>query len=116
MTELVEIKAVVRTAMLARVIHALREAGVPRLTVTRVHAIGAGVDPDAARLSVQEGTETADKALVQFVCAGDACHSLTERICQVARSGRQGDGIVYVTPVLGVTKIRTGLAGVAALA
>jgi len=58
MTSLMTVRGIVRLAMLDRVIHALRGAGVPRLTVTRVHAIGAGVDPAAARLSIDGATET----------------------------------------------------------
>lgn len=115
MDELVEVKAIVRLEMLDRVIRALRDGGVPRLTVTRVHAIGAGVDPAAAKLSVQESAEYADKALVQFVCGTGECDRLSGRIAQAGRTGRRGDGIVYVVPVHGVTKIRSGATGVEAL-
>jgi len=116
MSTLVEVNAVVRVQMLDRVIHMLRESGVPRLTVIPVHAIGKGVDPAAAKLSVREGTEYADKAMVQFICDAERSLMHTELICKMARTGRQGDGIVYVRPVLGVTKIRTGVQGTAALA
>ncbi|HEX9728233.1 MAG TPA: P-II family nitrogen regulator [Gemmatimonadales bacterium] len=40
-----EVRAIVRMEMLGRVVHRLKECGCPRLTVTRVHAIGAGADP-----------------------------------------------------------------------
>lgn len=115
MSALVAVHAVIRLQMLDRVIHALREAGVPRLTVTRAHAIGAGVDPAAARLSVEESAEYADKALVEFVCGGGTCEALTDAICEAAHTGRQGDGIVYVTPVLEVVKIRSRATGLDAL-
>jgi len=44
MHDTVEIRAIVRPEMLDRVVRTLKESGVPRLTVTRVHAIvdGAG--------------------------------------------------------------------------
>lgn len=116
MQDIVEIRAVVRMEMLDRVVHGLKESGVPRLTVTRVHAIGAGVDPAAARISFEEGTEYSDKALVQFICAAERGAMFSELIVRTARTGRQGDGIVSVHPVLGVTKIRTGVEGLAALA
>ncbi|TFG51794.1 MAG: P-II family nitrogen regulator [Gemmatimonadales bacterium] len=115
MSTMVEVNAVVRTEMLDRVIHMLRGAGIPRMTVIPVHAIGRGVDPEAAKLSVQEGTQYADKAMVQFICAGEQCHRYTELICKAARTGRRGDGIVSVRSILGVTKIRTGVQGPAAL-
>ncbi len=115
MTELVEVIAIVRTAMLERLVHVLRDAGVPRLTVTPIHAIGRGVDPAAARLSVDEGVPYSDKSKVEFVCRGERSTMYTELICRAAGTGRQGDGIVYLRPVLGVTKIRTGAEGRAAL-
>lgn len=115
MQRLVEINAVIRTELLDRVIHMLREAGVPRLTVIPVHAIGRGVDPAAAKLSVREGTEYADKAMVQFVCAEERGQMHAELICRSACSGRRGDGIVYIQPVLSVTKIRTKAEGLNAL-
>ena len=115
MSDMVEVRAVVRREMLDRVIHCLKESGVPRLTVTRVHAIGSGVDPAAARISLEEGTEYADKAMVQFICASERCAMVTELIARTARTGRRGDGIVSVHPVVEVAKIRTGVTGLPAL-
>lgn len=115
MSGMVEVRAIVRLAMLDRVIQTLKDAGVPRLTVTRVHAIGAGVDPAAVRLSVDEGSEYADKALVQFVCDGERCAMFAELISAAGRTGRAGDGIVYTVPVHQVTKILTGATGLEAL-
>ena len=112
---MVEIRAVIRKEMLDRVIHCLKEAGVPRLTVVHVHAVGAGVDPACAKISLEEGTECADKVLLQFICAGERCEMFTELIARTARTGRRGDGIVSVHPVQGATKIRTGAKGLEAL-
>jgi nitrogen regulatory protein P-II 1 len=116
MSDLVEIRAIVRMEMLDRVVHCLRDAGVPRLSVTRLHAVGAGVDPSAARVRVEEGVEEMDKALVQFVCAGERCEMYAELIARAARTGRPGDGYVTVSPVRGVVNIRTGAEGLEGLA
>ncbi len=113
--EIVEIRAIVRPELLDRVVHCLKASGVPRLTVTRVHAIGAGVDPSAARIALEEGTEYADKAMVQFICAAERCDRYVELVAREARTGRRGDGIVSVHPVGALTKIRTGGTGIAAL-
>lgn len=115
MSQMVEVRAVVRMEMLERVVQRLKESGVPRLTVTRVHAIGAGVDPASGKLSLAEGSEYQDKALVQLICGGERCQMYTEIIARAACTGRRGDGIVSVHPVLGVTKIRTGVTGLEAL-
>lgn len=115
MSEMVEVRAVVRLELLDRVVHCLKEAGCPRMTVTRTHAIGAGVDPAAARVAVAEGTELADKTVVQLICPRERSRMYCELIADAARTGRRGDGIVSVHPVLEVTKIRTGARGLGAL-
>jgi len=115
MHDMVEIHAIVRPEMLDRVVRTLKESGVPRLTVTRVHAIGAGVDPASERFSLDEGSAYAEKAEVQFICGGNRCEMFTELIARAARTGRAGDGIVSVRPVLSVTKIIDGAGGLDAL-
>ena len=115
MSNMVEVRAIVRLEMLDRVVRTLKDSGVPRLTVARVHAIGAGMDPASRKLSLEEGSAYADKALVQFICGGDRCAMYTESISNAARTGRCGDGIVSLHPVGGVTKIRTGAEDLAAL-
>ena len=115
MSQLVEVRAILRREMLERVVQCLNDSGIPRLTVTKVHAIGAGIAPDPANIG-DEGAAYRDMALVQCICAGDRSTMVTELICNAARTGNRGDGIVSVHPVLGVTKIRTGEADLDALA
>lgn len=97
MGQMVEIRAVIRREMLDRLIYCLKEAGVPRVTVAHVYAVGAGVDPASAKIAFEEGTEYADKALLQFTCVGEQCEMFTKLIARAARNGRRGDGIVSVT-------------------
>lgn len=116
MSEIVEVRAVVRLEMLDRVVRSLKECGVPRQTVTRVHAVGAGADPAMSRFSFHEGSAYADKAQVQFICDSDRCDMFCEIIAKSAHTGRQGDGIISVHPVASVIKIRTSAEGLDALA
>lgn len=115
MSKAVEFRAIVRMEMLDRVVRCLKESGVPRLTVTRVHAIGAGVDPASTKFSLETGSAYQDKAQVQFICASERCEMFTELVANAARTGRQGDGIISIQPVSDVTKIRTGASGLEAL-
>jgi nitrogen regulatory protein PII len=112
---MVEVRAVVRIPMLDRVIRTLKEASVPRITVTRVHAIGAGADPAAAKFSFDEGSAYADKAWVQVICSSDRSEECARLVASAARTGRQGDGIMSIHPIVAVVKIRTGARGLAAL-
>lgn len=113
--QLVEIRAIVRIELLDSVVHCLKGAGVPRLAVDRVHAIGSGVDPDAVRISFEEGSEYQDMARVRFICLGERRGMYAELIANAARTGRSGDGIVSIHPVIDVMKIRTGASGSTAL-
>ncbi len=115
MGELVEIRAVVRVEMLDRVVHRLEESGVPRLTVIRLHALGSGAAAAAANRSAEEGAAYAQRALVQFICTQERGEMYAELLAKAAHTGRRGDGIVSVHPVLRVVKIRTGAEGEAAL-
>lgn len=112
---LVEVRAVVRIGLLDSVVHCLKAAGVPRLAVERVHAIGSGVDPDSTRISFEEGSEYAEMARVRLICRSERCAMVAELIANAARTGRNGDGIVSMHPVIDVLKIRTGARGTAAL-
>lgn len=113
---MVEVRAVLRTERLSRVLHALEEAGVPRSTISHVHGTGAGVDPTEARLSLdEEGGSYMDKVLVRVLCRRERCEELAEVVTDAARTGKRGDGIVSVHPVLEVAKIRTGARGPEAL-
>lgn len=116
MSELVEIRAIVRREMLDRVVHCLKETGLPRLSVGCVCAIGAGVDPAITSISCEAGSEVTDKAMIQFICAGERGAMFVELIQRAAHTGRRGDGIVWVHPVGEVTNIRSGEHGLAALA
>lgn len=110
-----EVRGIVHRAMFDRVVHALKEAGVPHLTVTKVQAIGAGVNSAPVALSLEEGTAYADKAMVQFICERGRADAYAAALERAAHTGRPGDGIVSVHPVAGVTKIRTGERGPGAL-
>lgn len=114
MSNLVEIRAVVRSEKLDPVIRQLKECGLARITVTRVHAVGVAVAAQETHMDVREGAYR-DMALVQCICDADRCDMTSELLAAAARTGQSGDGIVSVHPVLEVIKIRTGAVGLAAL-
>lgn len=110
-----EIKAVVRTDRVQAVVKALEGSGVARLLVCHVHSLGAGVDPEDFRVSFEEGTTYTEKSKVEVVCGDDVVDDLVETIAAAARTGHPGDGIVIVSDVVRVTKVRTGEDGALAL-
>lgn len=110
-----EIKAVVRTDRVQAVVKALEEAGVTRLLVCHVHSLGAGVDPEDFRVSFEEGTTYTEKSKVEVICGDDVADDIVETIAAAARTGHPGDGIIIVSGVERVTRVRTGDEGALAL-
>ena len=82
MSRLVEVRAIVRVELLDRVIRAVKDVGIPRLTVYHAHAIGAGVDHASGRFSIDEGSEYVDKAIVQFIAPEALGRRLSRRSCR----------------------------------
>lgn len=102
------IEAIVRTERVASVVAALREAGVPRLTVSHVHALGSGMDPEHYRLSFEEGQAYTEMAKVLLVSPNDQVDDVVTVIQGKGRTGHRGDGVLFVSDVERIIKIRTG--------
>ncbi len=102
------VKAIVRTERVEHVVTGLRKAGIPRLTISHVHSLGSGVDPEHYRLSFEAGAAYTEKAKIEFVCRSEDAARLVEVICKEARTGHRGDGIISVLNVERCVKIRTG--------
>lgn len=108
MSEMREVKAIVRTDTVARVVEALQRAGVTRLWVCHVHSLGAGVDPRDCRPSFEEGTSHTEKARIEFLARADEVEALVEVVREYAATGHRGDGVVVASNVSDVVSVRTG--------
>ena len=109
------LKAFVRTTRVDEVIRALEAAGAPGITISRVHGVGYGYEPLLFNLSPSEYTRTLEVSKIEVVCHDEQASRLVETVERAARTGVQGDGIVFVTPVDQAIKIRTGAEGPDAL-
>lgn len=108
MSAMKELKTIVRTETVARVVHALQNAGVTRLWVCHVHSLGAGVDPEDFRPSFEEGTSYTEKAKIEFLAREEEVESLLEVVREHAATGHRGDGVVVVSDIDDVVSVRTG--------
>lgn len=107
-SDLREIKTIVRTESVARLLEALQDAGVTRFWISHVHSVGAGVDPEDFRVSFEDGGTYSEKAKVEFVADASEIDALIEVIRQHGGTGHRGDGVVLVTDVAHVVNVRTG--------
>ena len=102
------ITAVVKPFKLDEVKEALKGAGVQGITVTEVQGFGR----QAGHTEVYRGTEYkidfVPKVRLEIVCADEDVERVTDAIVESSRTGKIGDGKVWVTPVERVVRIRTG--------
>ena len=108
MTEMKDVRAIVRTDCLSRLVQALKKAKATRFYVSRVHALGAGVDPEDFRVSMDEGEAYTEKSKVEFLCPADRVEELVEVVRACAQTGHRGDGVIIVSEVTDVVNVRTG--------
>ncbi len=109
------ITAVVKPFKLDEIKTALKEAGVTGMTVTEVQGFGR----QSGHTEVYRGAEyTIDfvpKVRIEVLADDSDVDRLIEVLSAAARTGKIGDGKVWVTPVDQVARIRTGELGPDAL-
>ena len=109
------ITAVIRPHMLERVREALQIQGVAGMTVTEVSGYGR----QRGHLEVYRGAEyqvdLVPKVRLEVLVEDDDAGHIVDVLVSAARTGKIGDGKVWVTPVEGVVRVRTGERGPDAL-
>lgn len=103
-----EVTAIVRTECVPELIRALKGSEVSRFYLSRIHAVGAGVDPEDFRLSLEEGGVYTEKTKVEFLCEATRTKELVDVVRDWACTGNRGDGVVIVSDVSDVVNVRTG--------
>ncbi len=103
-----KIEAIIREEKLNDVKEALRRIGIVGLNVTEVRGHGRG---GGIVLAGRTGTYQIDllpKIQINIVLSDRNVEKTIETICRSARTGKAGDGIIFVYPVEDVIRIRTG--------
>ena len=104
------IKAYIRTNMIDKVLHALEATGFTDMTVIDVKAVRKGLNPQDLDYSLELAERYMNVAKLEIVLQDDHVELAKQMILKTARTGRKGDGLVYVSPVDEATHIRTGTA------
>lgn len=109
------ITAVVKPFVLEEVKDALQAAGIPGLTVGTVHGFGRqGGHTDVYR-GVEYVVDLVPKVELELVVDDAQVDRVVETLVAAARTGKIGDGKVWLRPVTEVVRVRTGQRGVDAL-
>jgi nitrogen regulatory protein P-II 1 len=110
-----EIKAFIRKEKAEEVICALEEAGVPGFTAIEVTAFGTVCVPEDEKISIDFAEKVSPVTKLEVVCSDDDFERLVDLITASSHTGHPGDGMIFVSEVIGAVKIRTGERGETAL-
>ena len=110
-----KVEAIIKPFKLDEVKQALSEVGVAGLTATEVKGFGrTGGKKEVYRGSAYV-VDFVPKVRIEIIVKDDIVRDVVEAIMAVARTGRIGDGKIFVTPVEEAIRIRTGERGEDAL-
>ncbi|WAC92704.1 P-II family nitrogen regulator [Mycobacterium sp. Aquia_213] len=102
------ITAIVKPFTINDVRHAVESAGVLGLTVTEVQGYGRQRGHTEVYRGAEYAVDFVPKARVEVVVDDEVVPRVVDAIIGVARTGKIGDGKVWVSPVESVVRIRTG--------
>ena len=103
-----KIDAVVKPFKLDEVREALSEIGVSGLTVTEVKGFGRQKGHTELYRGAEYVVDFLPKVKIEIVVADNMLEQAIEAIIKAARTGKIGDGKIFVTTVEQVVRIRTG--------
>jgi nitrogen regulatory protein P-II 1 len=103
-----KIEAIVKPFKLDEVREALAEVGVNGLTVTEVKGFGRQKGHTELYRGAEYVVDFLPKIKVEVVLADEMVETTIDAIVKAARTGKIGDGKIFVSPVEQVVRIRTG--------
>lgn len=103
-----KIEAIIKPFKLDDVREVLTEMGISGMTVSEVKGFGRQKGHTEVYRGAEYAVDFLPKVKVEVVLADDMVERAVEAIIEVARSGKIGDGKIFVLPVEEVIRIRTG--------
>ena len=110
-----KVEAIIKPFKLDEVQQALTEMGVAGLTATEVKGFGRQKGHTELYRGAEYVVDFLPKVKVEVVVADGLVGRVVEAIERAAKTGRIGDGKIFVVPVEEVIRIRTGERGEEAL-
>ena len=110
-----KIEAIIKPFKLDEVKEALQEVGLQGITVTEAKGFGRQKGHTELYRGAEYVVDFLPKVQVSVLVPDDRTGETVEAIMEGARTGRIGDGKIFITPVEEVIRIRTGERGAAAV-
>ena len=109
------ITAIIKPYKLDDVRQAIAEIGVRGVTVTEVKGFGRQRGHTELYRGAEYQVDFVPKTKIELAVDDAIVEQVIEAICNIARTGKIGDGKVFVTPLDAAVRIRTGETGSEAL-
>ena len=103
-----KIEAIIKPFKLEEVKEALAQAGIQGLTAIEVKGFGRQKGHKELYRGAEYEIEFLPKIKLEVVVPESKVESVVDAIIAAARTGRFGDGKVFVTPIEEIVRIRTG--------
>ncbi|HEV8430364.1 MAG TPA: P-II family nitrogen regulator [Pyrinomonadaceae bacterium] len=110
-----KIEAIIRPHLLDAVRNALQEIGVAGMTIGEVQGFGRQKGHTETYRGTEYQIEFIPKIKIEVIVPEDIEDSVVDAITRTARTGKFGDGKIFITALDDVIRIRTGERGEAAL-
>jgi nitrogen regulatory protein P-II 1 len=110
-----KIEAIIKPFKLDEVKEALSRVGVQGITMTEVKGFGRQRGHTELYRGAEYVVDFLPKTKLEVIVKNDQVDSVIEAIAGAAKTGRIGDGKIFVTDVGQVVRIRTGETGEAAV-
>ena len=110
-----KIEAIIKPFKLEEVKEALTGIGIKGITVTEVKGFGRQKGHTEIYRGAEYVVDFLPKMKIEVVVEAEQVPKVVETIMDVARTGKIGDGKIFVFPVEEVIRIRTGERGINAL-
>jgi nitrogen regulatory protein P-II 1 len=109
------VTAIIKPFTLDDVKTSLEEAGVLGMTVSEIQGYGRQKGHTEVYRGAEYSVDFVPKVRIEVVVDDSIVDKVVDSVVQAARTGKIGDGKVWVTPVETIVRVRTGERGTDAL-
>jgi nitrogen regulatory protein P-II 1 len=110
-----KVEAIIKPFKLDEVREAISDAGVQGMTVSEVKGFGRQKGHSELYRGAEYVVDFLPKVKLEVVCTDEQLHPVLEAIERAAKTGRIGDGKIFVYAVEEVVRVRTGERGSSAI-
>ena len=110
-----KLEVVIRPNKLGDVKSALEALGISGMTVSDVRGVGRQKGHTEHYRGSEYHVDFLPKVKIEVIIASELANQAIDSICKTAKTGKFGDGKIFIIPVEEVVRIRTGEVGALAI-